>query len=108
MGAFFVFAGIMHFVKPKMYLRMMPPYIPWPSFMVYASGVAEFLLGLALFYEPIRNYAAWGIIALLIAIFPANIQMLIEYKKFKPIPRWGLILRLPLQAVLIWWAYQYT
>jgi uncharacterized membrane protein len=106
MSAFYVFAGVMHFLKPKMYVRIIPPYIPNPKLMNLLSGAFEIIFGLALLFESLRSYAAFGIIMLLIAVFPANLYM--YQKGAKGIPKWALLLRLPLQFVLIAWAYYYT
>ena len=107
MAAFFVYAGISHFTKKRFYLKAMPPYIPYHETMVILSGIVEIIFGLGLLFEQTRTYAAWGIILLLIAVFPANIYMATS-GKFKKIPQSILWLRLPLQIVLIWWAYQYV
>ena len=107
-AALYVTAGVLHFVMPRFYLRMMPPWIPAHRFCVYASGVAEVCLGIALLVESVRPAAAFGIIALLIAVFPANITMFQTPEKFRSVPRWALALRLPLQGALIYWAWLYT
>jgi len=104
MGAFYIAAGLNHFKSPKLYIKMIPKYLPNPKLLNYLSGIAEVALGLMLFIEPIRNYALLGIIALLIAVFPANIEML-NSEHFKKIPRKLKLIRLPLQAVAIYWAY---
>lgn len=101
----FIAAGSLHFIKPAPYLRIMPPYIPWHVFMVQASGVLEILGGLGLLAAKTRRAAAWGLAALLIAIFPANIYMATNpleagAASIPPVIRWG---RLPLQPLLIWW-----
>lgn len=106
MAALYVLAGILHFVKPRMYLRMMPPWIPYHRFMVYASGVVEIACGVLLLVPGWTSFAAWGIIGLLIAVFPANVYMLTS-RKFKIAPAL-LWIRLPLQCVLILWAFYYT
>jgi len=106
-AALYTLAGIIHFTKEKFYLKSMPPFIPYPKAMVQLSGVAEIVLGLGLLYAATRVYAAWGLILLLIAVFPANIYMATS-GRFHRIPKAFLWLRLPLQLVLIWWAYQYT
>lgn len=103
----FVFAGISHFTKERFFIKAMPPYIPFHKEMVLISGVAEILLGLGLLFPATRIYAAWGLIILLIAVFPANIYMATS-GKFQQIPSVLLWLRLPLQFALIWWVYQYT
>lgn len=104
-SAFYVFAGVMHFVKPKIYLKMMPPYLPAHLTLVYLSGVAEILLGLLLWIPSARPLAAWGIIALLVAVFPANVYMLQRGGPAFKVPTWTLWVRLPLQGLLIVWAY---
>src|SRR5262245_50035921 len=75
MGVFYIVAGINHFVMPGGYLPMMPPYLPWHLFLVYLSGAAEAVLGVGVLIPRLRSISAWGIIALLIAIFPANIHI---------------------------------
>ncbi len=107
MSFLYTIAGINHFIKPKFYLAIMPPYIPAHGLMVFLSGLAEVILGVALLFPATRTYAAWGIILLLIAVLPANIFM-ITSGKFTKIPEWILWLRIPLQFLLIWWAYLYT
>jgi uncharacterized membrane protein len=107
MAAFFVYAGISHFTKKNFFIKAMPPYIPNHEAMVILSGIAEITLGLGLLFKSTQSLAAWGIILLLIAVFPANIYMATS-GKFKKIPQWLLWLRLPLQLILIAWAYLYT
>ena len=101
----YALAGTLHFVKTDAYLRIMPPYIPWHVFMVRASGVFEILGGLGLLVPQTRRPAAWGLVALLIAVFPANIYMATNpleagAESIAPLLRWG---RLALQPLLIWW-----
>lgn len=108
MGVLYILAGINHFLKPKFYLRIIPPYIPWHKAMNYISGAAEVFLGLLLFCPAYSAMAAWGIILLLIAVFPANIYHLTSAKPGRGIPIWVLWLRLPFQAVFILWAWWYT
>lgn len=107
MAALYVLAGLSHFRNPRFFLKMMPPWVPAHKFVVAASGVVEIALGLLLLWPAARPFAAWGIMALLVMIFPANIYMLTS-GKFGRIPKWILWLRLPLQAVLLWWAYGFT
>lgn len=107
MAGFFIFAGVSHFTKKNFFMKAMPPYIPNHDEMVVISGIAEIILGIGLLFSQTKPLAAWGIILLLIAVFPANIYMATS-GKFKKIPQWLLWLRLPLQLVLIAWAYQYT
>jgi len=104
----FIFGGIWHFVKPKLYTSIMPPYLPWHLALVYLSGLAEVLLGLLLLFPATQVWAAWGLIALLIAVFPANIHMALHAKKFHMVSPAFLWLRLPLQFVLIAWAWWFT
>lgn len=108
MACFYVFGGIMHFVSPKFYVKMMPSYIPYPNFWVVFTGVLEILLGIGLFFEQYRSLIALSIIGLLVLVFPANINMALNANKFRKLPPLFLWLRLPLQFVLIWWAYQYV
>ncbi|MEO8760259.1 MAG: MauE/DoxX family redox-associated membrane protein [Bacteroidia bacterium] len=108
MALLYVAAGIYHFVNPKMYQRIMPTYLPWHLPLVYISGVCEIVFALLLLPESTRPIGAWLVIALLIAVFPANIQMAVTYwQKQKP-ALWIAIARLPLQLVLIYWAWIYT
>lgn len=107
-GIFFVLAGINHFVNSAFYLRLMPPYLPWHLFLVNLSGLCEIGLGILLLIPKFISLAGWGLIALLIAVFPANIHMAINpqlFPEFSPTLLW---LRLPLQFGLIAWAYWYT
>lgn len=101
---FYMFAGTMHFVRPDFYLRIMPPYIPWHVAMVDISGVAEFAGGLGLLIPSLRRAAAWGLVALLIAVFPANIYAATSATQFS----WLAWARLPIQPVLIWWVLACT
>jgi uncharacterized membrane protein len=105
---FFVAAGLNHFISPAFYLKIMPPYLPWHLFFVYLSGFFEVALGVLLLVPTFTRIAAWGLIALLIAVFPANIQMAINPELYSDISPLALWLRLPLQAVFIAWAYWYT
>lgn len=108
MGSIYILAGIMHFVKPKFYLKIIPPYLPWHKAMNYISGAAEIILGIALFIPTYSTWAAWGIIALLIAVFPANIYHLTSAKPGRGLPIWLLYVRLPFQVIFIWWAWWHT
>lgn len=106
LAIFCIVAGILHFLKPAAYLRVMPPYIPFPLMMVYASGLCEAGLGLGLLIPKISRLAGWGLIALLVAVFPANLHMALHPEAFPEIPAWALWARLPLQGVLIFWVYR--
>jgi uncharacterized membrane protein len=104
-GPFFILAGVMHFLRPRLYLRIMPPYIPAPEAMVYISGVAEIAGGAGLMVPSLRRRAGWWLIATLIAVFPANLHMAVNAEKYQAIPGGAPALwaRLPLQAVFIVW-----
>ena len=109
MGAIYVLAGTLHLVRPGIYRRMMPPYLPAHDLLILLSGLAEIACGLLVAYPPTRALGAWGLIALLIAVFPANVKMLQSHAEdFARIPAWVLWARLPLQGVLMYWAYLYT
>ena len=104
----FVLAGLNHFINPGFYLKIMPPYLPWHLPLVYLSGFFEIALGVLLLVPALTRAAAWGLVALLIAVFPANIHMAINPQLYPDINPLALWLRLPLQVVLIAWAYWYT
>ncbi len=108
MSLIYVAAGISHYLNPERYIEIMPPWLPQPLFLVYMSGMFEFLFGVLLMHRLTRQFAAWGIIILLIAVFPANIQMAINYTEIQHPYLWLAVLRLPLQIFLIWWAWVYT
>lgn len=108
MSLLYIAAGINHFVRPGMYKRIMPAYLPWHLELVYISGACEILFGLLLLPVATRPTAAWLIIGLLLAVFPANIQMAVNYARASSPWLWIALLRLPLQLVLIWWAWCYT
>ncbi len=104
-GPFFVFAGVMHFVIPKTYRRIIPPYVPAPDAMVYLSGVAEIAGGAGLMHPRSRRPAGWWLIATLVAVWPANLHMALHAEDFKDVPggapaMWA---RLPFQAVFVAW-----
>jgi uncharacterized membrane protein len=107
-GLLFIAAGANHFRDPGFYVRMMPPYLPWHRELVYVSGACEIALGALLLVPACSPYAAWGLIALLIAVFPANLHMALHPEQFTKFSERGLWLRLPVQGVLIAWAYWFT
>jgi uncharacterized membrane protein len=107
-GVFFIGAGVNHFVHPAMYVAIMPPYLPWHLTLVYVSGACESILGALLLVERTQRMAAWGLVVLLIAVFPANVQMATHAALYPEIPAVALWLRLPLQGLLIAWAWLYT
>jgi uncharacterized membrane protein len=104
-GPAFVFSGVMHFVIPKVYKRMVPPYLPASEALVYISGVAEMAGGAGLMTRSKRRLAGWWLIATLIAVFPANIHMALNPDDFPEIPggSGALWARLPFQALFIAW-----
>jgi uncharacterized membrane protein len=102
-----VSAGILHFVRSGFFLKIVPSYLPFPLEIVYVSGVCEIALGILLLIPRFSPLAAWGIIALLIAVFPANIYAY-QHQELIPAPPIVHLIRLPLQGVLILWAYWHT
>lgn len=108
MSLLYVVAGINHFIHPLFYKKIMPPYIPWHIPLIDVTGIFEIVFGVLLIPVVTRRIAAWGIIILLVLIFPANINMMLNYAKEKNPDLWLTILRLPLQVLLIWWAYIFT
>jgi uncharacterized membrane protein len=105
-GPFFVGAGALHFIKPEPYRAIMPPYVPAPDAMVALSGAAEVAGGVGLLLPTTRRWAGWWLVATLIAIFPANVEMALHPKRYEqhaPGGRAGLYARLPFQAVFIAW-----
>jgi uncharacterized membrane protein len=107
MTLFMVAAGANHFINPAPYLGMMPQELPAHLALVYISGVAEIAGGLGLILPATRRLAAWGLVVLFIAIVPANINMAVNELPLDktPVPAWALWARLPLQLVLIAWAW---
>ncbi len=107
-GLLFVAAGVNHVVNPDFYVRIMPPYLPWHRSLVYISGVAEAGLGALLLVPRFRSVGAWSLIALLVAVWPANIHMAMHpdlFPTFPPAALWG---RVAFQGVIIAWAYWFT
>jgi uncharacterized membrane protein len=110
-AAFYVAAGVMHFARPEFYVAIMPPYLPWHLELVYLSGVAEILCGVGLLIPQTRVLAAWATIALLIAVFPANIHVALNNVPMAGSTEGAGILnwiRLPFQFVFMAWAWWYT
>ncbi len=104
-GVGFIAAGISHFVITDHYAKTVPPYLPAPEILVYLSGAAATVLGALLLWPKTSRYAAWGIIAFLLAVFPSNIHMAMHPEQYPHIPELSLWLRLPLQTLLISLAY---
>lgn len=108
MVAIYIFAGLIHFIHPEVYMNIMPAWLGWHYQLVIISGICEILFALLLIPVRTRPYAAWCIILLLLAVFPANVQMMQNFKAQHNPYLWVTIARLPLQLVLIYWAYRYT
>ncbi|WP_405247244.1 MauE/DoxX family redox-associated membrane protein [Cellulophaga sp. Asnod2-G02] len=107
LAAIYIFAGVMHFIKPKTYLRIMPRYLPNHKLLVALSGLAEIALGIGLCFPATKNLSIYGIIAMLAVFLLVHFYMLSGKKEGAGIPRWILILRIPLQFGLMYWAYCY-
>ncbi len=107
MAAIYVLAGTLHFIKPKIYLRIMPRYLPFPKSLVYLSGLAEIVLGIGLCFKETKNFAVYGIILMLAIFLLVHFYMLSSEKAAAGFPKWALLLRLPLQFVLMFWAFAY-
>jgi uncharacterized membrane protein len=109
LAVFVIVTGVLHFARPEPFVAIVPDYLPYPLALVYVSGFFEILGGVGLFIPHLRRAAAWGLIALFIAVFPANIHMAIHKLPFMgevhPIANW---VRLPFQFVLIAWAFWLT
>ncbi len=115
MGLIYVVAGIAHFLAPKTFARAVPPQLPSPVGLVYISGVAELVLGVGVVFDRTRRASAWGLVALLAAVFPANVHLArsdtlddLVPERYADIARIGAWLRLPFQPVLMAWAWWYT
>jgi len=107
-AAIFIFAGFNHFRDPGFYMRIMPPYLPWPSALHLTAGVFEVVLGVMLLIPRFQRLAAWGLIALLLAVYPANIHMAVNHDQYPDVPMIFHWIRLPLQFVAIAWAWWFT
>lgn len=107
MAITYIGAGIMHFVKPKMYMRILPGYLPGHKFLVNLSGLVEIVLGIALFFSMTKDVAIYSIIVMLTFFLPAHIHMLVDKKASMGLPKWMLIWRIPLQFALMYWAFWY-
>ena len=107
LALFFTVAGAYHFISPGTYLPLMPDYLPWHLPLIYLSGAAEMIGGIGLCFQISRRYAGWWLIAVLIAVFPSNIHMLMNDLAIggKSVPPWIYWARLPLQCLLIVWVY---
>ena len=108
LGLLLIIGGIAHFTTTQFYINAMPDYLPFHEIIVYASGIIEVLLGVLLVIPKTTQNAAIAIIVLLIAVFPANINMYLNHENFPEMSETALLIRLPLQFILIIWAYVYT
>lgn len=107
MAGMYIVAGINHFIKPKMYMRIMPRYLPNHKLLVSLSGIAEILLGVGLFFEATKNISIYGIIAMLAVFLLVHFYMLSSRKASAGFPKWILLLRIPLQFGFMYWAFWY-
>lgn len=110
-GAFFIAVGLLHFIKPQTFAAIMPDWIPMHKEAVAVSGVAEIAGGAALFSDRTARPGGWWLIALMVAVFPANVHMAVnpdQVKGIEDVPRWLLWARLPLQPLAIWLVWRAT
>ena len=110
LAGFFVVAGANHFRDPAFYLPMMPAWLPWHLPLIHFSGAAEILGGIGVLVPLTRRAAGWGLIALLVAVFPANLHLALAGGQLPGmnVPAWALWARLPLQAVFLAWVWWTT
>ena len=101
-------SGVLHLLKPGLFMSIMPPWLPAHRELVLVSGVCELLGAIGVLVPATRVAAGWGLIVLLVAVFPANIQMLLNARASHASALWmaGLIARLPLQVFLVYWVYR--
>jgi uncharacterized membrane protein len=107
LAAFFTSAGVGHFTNEAFFVRIVPPWLPYPLLMVQISGVAEIAGSVGILIPQLRRLAGWGLLALLIAVYPANIHMALHPEQFPEMTQNALYFRLPLQLVAfawVWWA----
>jgi uncharacterized membrane protein len=105
--AWFFLGGVTHFTNTDFFISIVPPWWPWPLFAVYASGVFEILLALLILWPTTRSFAGWGIIALTLAVTPANVNMWLNPEQFPDVSETALFVRLVIQVfliALIWWS----
>jgi uncharacterized membrane protein len=112
-ATFFALAGSMHFVRPRAYEAIVPPYVPRHREVVVASGLAELAGAVAMVPAPTRRLARWWLIGVLVAVFPANVHMAINPEQVRGLdlnrlPRWALWARLPLQPLMMLWVWRAT
>lgn len=107
MAATYIIAGLMHFIRPEMYRRILPGYLPGHKLLVTLSGLTEIFLGVALCFSMTKNFAIFSVIAMLTFFLPVHFHMLFDKKASMGLPKWMLIWRIPLQFALMYWAYWY-
>ena len=103
--------GVTHFVNPEPFERIVPTWLPWPHVLVLVSGFFEVLGGIGVLVPKTRRSAAWGLVALYVAVFPANVNMALNHIQLSPtdtLPVWAMWARLPFQALFIAWAHWFT
>ena len=108
MGSLYVVAGTLHFVVTRAYVGIMPDYLPAHRELVLLSGACEIAGGVGVMVPQTRRAAAWGLVILLVAVMPANVWMVQHPERYPGVPVWAMWVRLPLQGVLVWWAWRYT
>ena len=106
LGGFFLLAGLLHFLRPRPYVAIVPDALPRKREIVYVSGVAEMAGGAGVLVPATRRAAGWWLIATLLAIFPANVNMAVNAERFRAVPEPLLWVRLPLQGLLILWVWR--
>lgn len=107
MAAIYVVAGLLHFIMPKMYMRILPGYLPGHKFLVALSGVMEIVLGIAICFSETKDLAIYSVIAMLTFFLPVHFHMLFNKKASMGLSKWMLVSRIPLQFALMFWAYWY-
>jgi uncharacterized membrane protein len=108
LALFFVSAGVSHFTRTEFFVSIVPPYLPAPLALVYVSGLCEIAGGLAVLAAPLRSLAGWALVALLFAVFPANVHMALHPEAYPATPAFALHARLPVQLLLVAWAWWCT
>ena len=104
MGIIYSVLGLLHFTNTQFYRPLMPKFIPAHDFLIYLSGIAEIVLGIGVFFITTRRYALWGIIAMLAIFLIVHVNMLFPENQLGIQP-WKLWLRIPIQFILMYWAY---
>lgn len=107
MAGMYILSGFIHFIKPRMYLRIMPRYLPNHKLLVYVSGIVEIILGVALCFPETKDSAIYGIIIMLAIFLLVHFYMLTSEKASAGIPKWILLFRIPMQFGLMYWAFWY-